>query len=266
MTFEETGLHSSILKSIAELGFEQPTPIQEQAIPTILKSRQDLVALAQTGTGKTAAFGLPLIHQTDAQVPEVQSLILCPTRELCLQISRDLADYSRYTPGISVVAVYGGADIGKQIRAIKRGAQIIVGTPGRSLDLIRRRVLTVSTIKQVVLDEADEMLNMGFQQDLDAILAGTPDDKQTLLFSATMPREISRIARRYMNDPAEIEIGARNAGATNVSHEFYMVHARDRYEALKRIADVHPHIYGIIFLPHTPRDQGSGQKTPARRL
>lgn len=247
MTFEETGLNPSILTAIAELGFDTPTPIQEQAIPTILASQQDLVALAQTGTGKTAAFGLPLIHQTDSELKEVQSLILCPTRELCLQISRDLEAYSKHTAGVNVLAVYGGTDISKQIRAIRRGAQIIVGTPGRSLDLIRRGVLKVTGIRQLVLDEADEMLNMGFQQDLDAILAGTPEDKQTLLFSATMPKEISRIAKKYMSDPASIEIGERNSGAKNVEHEFYMVHARDRYEALKRIADMHPDIYGIIF-------------------
>lgn len=247
MTFEETGLKPNLLKAIAELGFDQPTPIQEQAIPTIIASQRDLVALAQTGTGKTAAFGLPIIHQTDLDSRTVQSLILCPTRELCLQISRDLEAFAKFSPGIKVVAVYGGTDITKQIRAIRQGAQIVVGTPGRSLDLIRRRVLEVSDIRQMVLDEADEMLNMGFQEDLDAILAGTPEDKQTLLFSATMPSAISRIAKKYMHDPAEISIGQRNSGTRNVTHEYYMVHARDRYEVLKRLADVNPQIYGIVF-------------------
>ena len=247
MTFEETGLNPLLLKAVTELGFTQPTPIQEQAIPNILASQRDLVALAQTGTGKTAAFGLPILHQTDLQSRTVQSLILCPTRELCLQISKDLESYAKYSPGLKIVAVYGGTDIMKQIRAIDRGAQIVVGTPGRSLDLIRRKVLQVSGIRHLVLDEADEMLNMGFQEDLDAILAGTPEDKQTLLFSATMPGEISRIAKKYMHDPAEISIGQRNAGASNVAHEFYMVQARDRYEALKRIADINPKIYGIVF-------------------
>lgn len=247
MTFKETGLNPELLKAIEELGFEQPTPVQEKAIPTIIGSDQDLIALAQTGTGKTAAFGLPLIHKTDFNTDKVQTLVLCPTRELCIQISEDLTRYSKYVKNFSVIPVYGGTSIDTQIRALKRGGQIVVGTPGRVLDLIERKVLKVTHIRQLVLDEADEMLNMGFQEDLDAILRDTPSGKQTLLFSATMPREIVGITKKYMNNPAEISVGKKNSGSSTISHQYYVVNSRDRYEVLKRIADINPEIYGIVF-------------------
>lgn len=251
--FQNTGLRAEIVRAVSELGYEKPTPIQEKVIPIIIESERDLVALAQTGTGKTAAFGLPLIEKINPASRHVQALILSPTRELAIQIHGDFASYAKYIRGLNTVAVYGGANISEQIRAIRRDAHIIVGTPGRVLDLIRRQVLDLSSIGWLVLDEADEMLNMGFQQDIDAILATSPKEKQTLLFSATMPKEIARIARKYMHDPDEIAVGERNAGAKNVQHEYYMVQARDRYEALKRIADINPDIYGIIFC-RTRRD------------
>lgn len=247
MTFNETGLGAEILRAITEMGFENPTPIQEKTLPQILESKNDLVALAQTGTGKTAAFGLPVIELTDVKEKDVQTLILCPTRELGLQITKDLQSFTKYIKGFRVVPVYGGAPIYNQIKDLKNGAHIVVGTPGRTLDLIKRKALRVQSIKWMILDEADEMLNMGFKDDLDAILEGTPENRQTLLFSATMPKEIERIANNYMVNPDRISVGKRNAGAENVSHEFYMVHAKDRYEALKRVADVNPNIYGIIF-------------------
>lgn len=245
--FDEMGLNDSLLKAVNELGFEKPTPIQEKVIPNIMAEGRDLVALAQTGTGKTAAFGLPLIQMSDMFSNDIQSLILCPTRELCIQISSDLSNYAKYSKGFKVISVYGGAPIDAQIRSVKKGGQIIVGTPGRMLDLIKRRVVKVGNIKWLVLDEADEMLNMGFKDDLDAILAGTPAGKQTLLFSATMPKEIRRIADTYMNNPEEISAGKKNAGAENVEHEYYMAQAKNRYEVLKRIADMNPSIYGIVF-------------------
>ncbi|MEN7547636.1 DEAD/DEAH box helicase [Rapidithrix thailandica] len=244
--FQEAGLKPEIVKAVQELGFEQPTAIQEQTIPFLLSSRRDLIALAQTGTGKTAAFSLPLVHQTETDSSDVQTLILCPTRELCLQIARDIESFSKYLD-IHVVAVYGGADISKQIKALNKGAHIVVGTPGRMIDLINRRKLKLANVQWVVLDEADEMLNMGFKDDLDTILAETPQEKQTLLFSATMPKEIANIAEVYMDTPHEISAGQRNTGSTNVDHQYYVVHARDRYSALKRIADMSPEIYGIIF-------------------
>ncbi len=247
MTFEETGLKPEILKAIAEMGFENPTPIQEQTIPHLISSTQDLVALAQTGTGKTAAFGLPIIHNTSMQIKEVQSLILCPTRELCLQITRDLEKYSKYTTGFKTISVYGGADITKQIRELKAGGQVVVGTPGRVHDLIRRKVLNVSAIRWLILDEADEMLTMGFKEELDAILSTTPEEKQTLLFSATMPLGISEIKSKYLKDAAELSVGKRNAGAENVEHHYYVVHAKDKYATLKRIADNYPDCYAIVF-------------------
>jgi ATP-dependent RNA helicase DeaD len=247
MTFEETGLKPEILKAIAEMGFENPTPIQEQTIPHLISSTQDLVALAQTGTGKTAAFGLPIIHNTSMQIKEVQSLILCPTRELCLQISRDLEKYSKYMTGFKTISVYGGADITKQIRELKAGGQVVVGTPGRVHDLIRRKVLNVSAIRWLILDEADEMLTMGFKEELDAILSTTPEVKQTLLFSATMPLGISEIKSKYLKDAAELSVGKRNAGAENVEHHYYVVHAKDKYATLKRIADNYPDCYAIVF-------------------
>ncbi|HNQ83548.1 MAG TPA: DEAD/DEAH box helicase, partial [Bacteroidales bacterium] len=247
MTFEQTGLQENIVRATDELGFQQPTPIQERIIPLIINQTNDLIALAQTGTGKTAAFGLPLLQLTDMDAREIQSIVLCPTRELCMQITGDLKKYSKYIPGFKTVAVYGGADIRAQIKALKNGCQIVVGTPGRVMDLINREVLKLSLIRFLVLDEADEMLNMGFKEDLDIILAGTPQSKRTFLFSATMPDEIASIARNYMNEPEKVSVGKLNQGADNVRHEFYMVQAKDRYAALKRIADIYPNIYGIVF-------------------
>lgn len=246
-SFIESGLAPEILKAIEELGFEKPTPIQQQTIPAILTTSHDFIALAQTGTGKTAAFGLPILHLTDFESKEIQTLVLCPTRELCMQIASDLGNYSKYIKNFTVVAVYGGANIAMQIKSLKSGCQVVVGTPGRVLDLIRRKVLKIGSIRWLVLDEADEMLNMGFKDDLDSILSETPAERQTLLFSATMPKEISEIARNYMKSPEEISVGKRNAGAENVSHHYYMVHARDRYLALKRIVDMNPSIYSIVF-------------------
>jgi len=247
LTFEETGLGPELLNAIKDLGFVYPTPIQEKIIPALLKAGTDIIGLAQTGTGKTAAFGLPIIERTDHFSEKVQTLVLCPTRELCMQVTGDLTDYSRYVKNFKVVAVYGGASAELQIKSLKRGCHIVVGTPGRALDLIRRKVLNISHIKWLVLDEADEMLNMGFKEELDAILETTPKDKQTLLFSATMPKEIRQIAEKYMHHPEEITAGKKNIGAENVRHEVYFVHAKDRYEALKRIADMNPNVYGIVF-------------------
>jgi ATP-dependent RNA helicase DeaD len=246
-TFNETGLAPELLHAIEDLGFETPTPVQQQTIPAILNFKSDLVALAQTGTGKTAAFGLPVLQLTDLNSKNVQTLVLCPTRELCMQITSDLEKYSKYIKGFQVVAIYGGANILAQIKAVKSGCHAVVGTPGRVLDLIRRKVLKLGAIRWLILDEADEMLNMGFKDDLDTILAETPAQRQTLLFSATMPKEIAEIATKYMKKPDEISIGKRNAGAENVRHEYYMAHARDRYLVLKRIVDMNPSVYGIVF-------------------
>ncbi len=247
ITFEETGLKPEILKAIDDLGFVNPTPIQEKTIPHLIAGKNDLIALAQTGTGKTAAFGLPILQQINPKENKIQALILSPTRELGLQIANDLKAYSKYMDKISVAAVYGGANIETQIKQLKKGVQIVAATPGRALDLIKRKVLKLSNIRFLVLDEADEMLSMGFKDDLDAILEQTPENKQTLLFSATMPKEILRIAQKYMNNPEEISVGKKNTGAENVRHIYYMVSARDRYLALKRIADINPKIYGIVF-------------------
>jgi ATP-dependent RNA helicase DeaD len=245
--FNETGLTPNMLKAIEEMGFETPTPIQEKTIPLILNDHTDIVALAQTGTGKTAAFGLPVIQQISLDNKTTQALVLCPTRELCLQITKDLNNFSKYQGNINILAVYGGSSINDQIRQLEKGAHIVVATPGRAVDLINRKKLKLNTINWLVLDEADEMLSMGFKDDLDTILSGTPEDKQTLLFSATMPKEIANIARKYMHKPVEVSVGKTNQGAENVSHEYFLVHARDRYEALKRIADVNPKVYGIVF-------------------
>ncbi len=248
ITFKELGIDEQTLKAIDELGFTEPMPIQEKVIPHLMKNTSgDLIALAQTGTGKTAAFGLPLIQMTDGKNKSVQHLILCPTRELCLQIKEDLSSYAKFKDDIKITAVYGGTSIDNQIKNIKRGSQIISATPGRLLDLIKRGSIDISKISTVVLDEADEMLNMGFREELEAILSKTPAEKNTLLFSATMPNDVLRIANRYMKNPAEISVGKRNAGAANVEHVYYMVHAKDRYLALKRITDYYPEIYGIIF-------------------
>jgi ATP-dependent RNA helicase DeaD len=248
MTFEELGIENKYIRAIEEIGIKDPMPVQEKVIPHLnQKECDDIIALAQTGTGKTAAYGLPLIQKTNQSANHVQHLILCPTRELCLQISDDLTAYAKYEPGVKITAVFGGASIERQITIIKRGVHIISATPGRLLDLIKRRVVKISKIKSVVLDEADEMLNMGFRDELEAILKETPENKNTFLFSATMPPEVRKMADRYMKDPVEITIGKKNVGAENVNHVSYMVHARDRYLALKRIADYYPEIYGIIF-------------------
>ena len=247
MPFSDIGLDKNIQKAITDLGFEQPTPIQSESIPFLLSEENDLIALAQTGTGKTAAFGLPIIQQIEIESKQTQAIILCPTRELCLQITKDLGTYAKYTKGLRITAVYGGANIQTQIKALNSGSQIVVGTPGRVIDLIKRKKLKLGHIEYVVLDEADEMLNMGFKEDLDTILAETPEEKRTLLFSATMPKEVMRITKNYMFSPKTIEVARRNEGAKNVEHYFYMVNARDRYKALRRICDVNPDIYGIVF-------------------
>lgn len=246
-TFELSGLSPELLRAIKEKGFEEPTPIQEKTIPQILNSDSDLIALAQTGTGKTAAFGLPIIQKLDHNSKKTQAIILLPTRELCIQVAKDLEDYSKYSEKIYVVPVYGGASIETQIRQLNKGAQIVVGTPGRTLDLINRKKLVLTEVTNVVLDEADEMLSMGFKDELDEILDSIKTKKQTLLFSATMPREISIIAKKYMDNPVEITVGNKNTGAENVNHIYYMVNAKDRYLVLKRIADINPNIYGIVF-------------------
>lgn len=245
--FENYGLSKEILKAIKELGYINPTPIQAKTIPHLLNSDRDLVGLAQTGTGKTAAFGLPILNQIDYQNKITQSIILSPTRELCVQIAKDMQNYAKYLPEIRITAVYGGASIENQIKDLKKGSQVVVGTPGRVLDLINRKVLKINQISFLVLDEADEMLNMGFKEDIDAILETTPIEKQTLLFSATMPPEIMKIASLYMHDPLEISVGTKNSGAENVEHFYYQVNAKNRYLALKRIADINPDIYGIVF-------------------
>ena len=251
--FEQLGLSESLLKAILDLGFENPTEVQEKAIPLLLEQDTDLVALAQTGTGKTAAFGFPVIQKIDANNRNTQALILSPTRELCLQITNEIKNYSKYEKGINVVAVYGGASITEQARDIKRGAQIIVATPGRMQDMINRGLVNISQINYCILDEADEMLNMGFYEDIVNILSTTPDDKSTWLFSATMPAEVARIGKQFMHDPVEITVGTKNSGSATVSHEFYLVNARDRYEALKRLADANPDIFSVVFC-RTKRD------------
>lgn len=252
-SFKDLGVRDDLLKAVSELGFENPMPVQEKAIPALLEGDHDMVALAQTGTGKTAAFGLPVIQRidTDSRVP--QALILAPTRELCLQIAGDLADFSKYTPGLKVLPVYGGSSIESQIRALRDGVQIIVATPGRLIDLIDRGVVKLSDVHTVVLDEADEMLNMGFVDSINSILSHVPENRKMLLFSATMPAEVAKIAKRFMKDPEEVVIGNKNEGAENVKHVYYMVNARDKYLALKRIADDTPNIYAIIFC-RTRRD------------
>ena len=245
--FEELGISERVIRAITELGFVAPTPIQEQAIPLILKQNKDLVALAQTGTGKTAAFGLPLTQLVDFDKRNVQALILCPTRELCLQITNDIKAYTKFIPNANITAIYGGASIDGQARDIRKGSQIVVATPGRMVDMIERRLVDIKMVQWAVLDEADEMLNMGFQEDLNSILSHTPKEKSVWLFSATMPAEVSRIAKKYMEDPQEITVGNRNQGAANIEHVYYVVHARDRYNALKRILDFNPGVYGIVF-------------------
>ncbi|TMM53661.1 DEAD/DEAH box helicase [Maribacter algarum] len=251
--FEALGLDKSLLDAIADLGFENPSEVQEKAIPILLETETDLVALAQTGTGKTAAFGFPLIQKIDSNSRTTQGLILSPTRELCLQITNELKLYSKYEKNINTVAIYGGASITEQARQIKRGAQIIVATPGRMKDMINRRLVDISKIDYCVLDEADEMLNMGFFEDIKDILSNTPDEKSTWLFSATMPKEVSIIAKKFMYSPQEITVGTKNAGTSTVQHEYYVVGGRDRYPALKRLADTNPDIFSVIFC-RTKRD------------
>lgn len=247
LTFNELGFSTHVMNGIEELGFKTPTPIQLEIIPLIFETEKDIIGLAQTGTGKTAAFGLPLIDQIDIENKQVQVLILAPTRELCMQITKDMQNFSKHKKGLQVVAVYGGANIDAQIKALKKGAHVIAATPGRMLDLIKRKAAKIDQIKTLVLDEADEMLNMGFREELDEILRTSPTDKRTLLFSATMSKEVARIAKNYLEDPEKVTIGKQNAGAENIRHVYYQVHASDRYNTLKRIADINPDIYGIVF-------------------
>lgn len=252
-TFTDLGLNDEILKALSAQGFEEPTPVQVKVIPLVLEQEVDIVSLAQTGTGKTAAFGLPLIQLTDPKNRRTQGLILCPTRELCMQVARDLESFARFVKGFKVLAIYGGSSIEQQMRELRKGVQIIVATPGRLKDLIQRGKVDISAVRYAVFDEADEMLQMGFQDELNAILAETPKEKNTLLFSATMSREVKAIAGRYMSNPVEITVGTKNAGAENVTHEYYLINGRDRYPALKRIVDNNPDNYSIIFC-RTRRD------------
>lgn len=246
-TFKEMGLNESLVRAVEDLGFTEPTPVQQKAIPKIINSERDLIALAQTGTGKTAAFSLPILEQLSTESKSVQAIIICPTRELCLQITKDIDTYTKYLDGVRVQAVYGGADARKQIDGLRRNPQIVVGTPGRTLDLINRGALKINNVNWVVLDEADEMLNMGFREDIDSILECTPKEKQTLLFSATMPSDVRRIASEYMYKPEEVSIGGTNQASNDVEHQYFMVRASNRYLALKRIADINPDVYGIVF-------------------
>ena len=258
--FEKFGISEEIIRAITDLGFEKPTPIQEQSLPVLLKGNRDFIGLAQTGTGKTAAFGLPLLQLLDFTSKITQALILAPTRELCVQIAKDLDNYASFTAGVRIVAVYGGASIQTQISEIKKGAHIIVATPGRLQDLINRKRVDISAIKYVVLDEADEMLNMGFQEDIDIILAKTPDEKITWLFAATMPDQVHRITKKYMSNPFELTVGAKNTGAENIEHLYYVVHERDRYAALKRIVDANPDIFAIVFCRTKIETQDTAEK------
>ena len=251
--FETLGLGEEIIKAVRDMGFETPSEVQEKAIPILLNEETDIVALAQTGTGKTAAFGFPLIEKIDSSSRITQGLILSPTRELCLQITNELKNYSKFVPNINVTAIYGGASITEQAKQIKKGSQIVVATPGRMQDMINRKMIDISNINYCILDEADEMLNMGFYEDIKSILSHTPKEKNTWLFSATMPKEVAEIAKRFMKKPVEITIGHKNTGSKNVSHEFYVVNHRDRYPALKRLADANPDIFSVIFC-RTKRD------------
>ena len=246
-SFKEIGLNKELIKSIEELGYKTPTPIQKKCIPFLLENNNDLIALAQTGTGKTAAFGLPSIQEIDSKIKQVQVIVLCPTRELCIQISKDIISYSKYIKDIKTVPVYGGVSIENQVKSIKKGTQIIIGTPGRTKDLINRKILKLNLVNKVVLDEADEMLSMGFKDDLDFILHKTSKNRQTMLFSATMSREVLSISKKYMKGAKEISVSKVNSGAVNVEHHIYNVTSKYKYEALKRISDYNPNIYGIIF-------------------
>src|SRR5690606_29052167 len=252
-TFQNLGLNQDLLQAITDLGFQTPSDVQQKAIPILLDKETDLVALAQTGTGKTAAFGFPMLQKINIDSRTTQGLILSPTRELCLQIANEMKLYGKYCKGLNVVAVYGGSSITDQARDIKKGAQIIVATPGRIKDMISRRLVDISKIEYAVLDEADEMLNMGFYEDITDILSNTPDEKCTWLFSATMPKEVSTIAKKFMSNPVEITVGNKNESTSQVSHEYYLVNARDRYDALKRLADANPDIFSVGFC-RTKRD------------
>lgn len=248
ITFNELGLDTSVLNAISEMGFTNPTPVQEQSIPVFLETERDILALAQTGTGKTAAFGLPLLHKIDFNSKTTQALIICPTRELCLQISKDLGNYSKFIKGVNIAAVYGGSSITQQIDQLRRGAQIIVATPGRLMDLMDRKAVKIQDISFVVLDEADEMLNMGFRDDIEQILSVTPVEKRVALFSATMPKQVKQIADMYLKDPVEITVGRKNTANANITHEYAVVHAKDKVAALKRVLDyTSDHFYGIVF-------------------
>ena len=246
-SFSQFSLKSEIIKAVTEMGFNQPTPIQEKVIPHLISSSQDLIASAQTGTGKTAAFGLPVLSTTNTEDSSVQTLILCPTRELCMQITNDLISYSKYLKSLNILAVYGGTKIERQIKALKKGPQIVIGTPGRTKDLIKRKKLFVGKIQRLILDEADEMLSMGFKDDLEMIIHSTSESKQILLFSATMTPKVLSVTKKYMEKPMEIAVARINLAAENVQHLYYMVQAKDRYEVVKRIADMNPNIYGIVF-------------------
>ncbi len=246
-TFEELGVSEEIRRAISELGFEHPMPVQEEVIPYLLGNRNDVIALAQTGTGKTAAFGLPLLQRIDTSSKSTQAIVLSPTRELCLQIADDLKDFGKYIPHLHIAAVYGGASIDTQIHQLRHGVQIIVATPGRLIDLMHRGKARLDQVRNVVLDEADEMLNMGFQESITEILTGVPEDRNTLLFSATMSRDVEKVAKGYLHDYKEIVVGSRNEGAESVNHIYYMVNARDKYLALKRLVDFYPKIYAIVF-------------------
>ena len=252
-TFKSLGLNENLLKAITDMGFETPSEVQEKTIPILLQEETDLVSLAQTGTGKTAAFGFPMLQKINAESRTTQGLILSPTRELCMQITNEIASYGKYIKGLNVVAIYGGASITDQAQQIKKGAQIIVATPGRMKDMIGRRMIDISKIEYCVLDEADEMLNMGFYEDITEILSHSPENKSTWLFSATMPKEVSSIAKKFMHKPVEITVGSRNVSTETVSHEYYLVNARDRYSALKRLADANPDIFSVVFC-RTKRD------------
>jgi len=252
-TFQSLGLNENLLKAITDMGFETPSEVQEKAIPILLQGETDMVSLAQTGTGKTAAFGFPMLQKINPESRTTQGLILSPTRELCMQITNEITSYGKYIKGLNVVAIYGGASITDQARQIKKGAQIIVATPGRMKDMIGRGLIDISKIEYCVLDEADEMLNMGFYEDITEILSHSPKDKSTWLFSATMPREVSTIAKKFMNNPVEVTVGSKNVSAENVSHEYYLINARDRYQALKRLSDANPDIFSVVFC-RTKRD------------
>ena len=252
-TFFESGLKPELLRAIDDLGFVKPTPIQVKTLSTLDNPEGDLVALAQTGTGKTAAFGLPLLNSVNSRSKDTQVIVLSPTRELCIQITEDLKSFAKYLEGIYITPVYGGAPLANQARFLNKGSQIVVGTPGRVLDMIKRGILKLENINWFVLDEADEMLNMGFKDELEAIFQNTPEEKSTWLFSATMPAYVEKMAGKYMNSPTQISVGKRNQGATNVEHQYVMVKAADRYEALRRIVDAEPELYGVVFC-RTRRD------------